>query len=1384
MLIKKTFNTLMIIVLLFPYLSVYANEAHSVASVDKLLSTEALSSDGPLKNIEASIDRTTGTAPFDSNNNPGYDDSISNNIIRSFDTAEYKLNANVKMDVSKYKSLKLKVVTEIPNAWRPDKSGKPRQVAQIVNGQLSAISSNARNSTSQVNISVNSENSQIYVTNNIRTFGGVNGSKIEVNYKIIVESGVTLDGKTVALNTTYDKSQVENMTDTIVLSSAPNVSVILVKNDGKRTPFNKAFNTTDKPNNFLQVLSTYVQLEPLSGRNSDDLRGVTYPEGGVSYEVKQTINSVASSGKVTPLTIGKDIDPVKISAYNGMRPFQQYDILSDYKNKYTGIQLLNIQGTTAPYGYARMWYDDGVSYHNYYGIYDSGNPVMTNASDKWTVSHPDYTSATVGTDKWYYSGGKMAMKKEPFTSTVLIADFPYEYLKSQPANTSLKYEFSVDNITYEGTTHTIPKNTTTVSFNGKWSGRVTPYMTTIKNNAPLNSQPATNTWSSVGDGSITQGDNFYISSLLDATDVEADIAMSFSRWNANSFTFDMSKSLIFGGGGGTKTAWYGVSKDKSNFPKVKLRSQAELENDYNWYSTKEEAAKDGLISAVKVKGSVTAVDGYESLQVKIPVLATGIMGAKDGSGNPNIFLNNSFHFDSNGKITYYGPVVGASDYRETIYDSNGTLISRHTPSTSWGDTMYISGIKVTPTIKSNKTTYIPSEVQEWTVTNSVETGYTEDHKLSVQVSSPKEVKYISQSSTDSKGNKISDPKITENEDGSQILTYELTYNQSLNNSTIKYKTQTNGSKVNFVSNEAPIKSTVLSQITLNSDSKVYDTRSDSARQASANSTIINAGVLSVDNFTSTPYIETGNLTNNGIKDPKLNEIIFDVSYKNHFASNLNEVRILNVLPTNADSASNFTGTVNYDKITNKESAMDFYMTDKVISQDVDPNSISLTSWTKISSTTNLANAKAIIALGTNMGAGMTYNYELHLSAKGQKPGDTIASRPILNSSLETKLTGSSSKVNVYNRSISGYAFHDKDYNGLNDDSSTLANVPIYIYKKENGPYSALKNTLTGVSLIDSNGISTVKTNSSGQFNVTDLQSGDYKVKFDFGKITSNLFSYTKINSSGGSLLNSDGMSQSIVLPELNEIITLPDSKYVNDKVNGGIVYDNFIKVTLKDEMSKPIANSKFTIYDKDKKEVSSGETKEDGTFTSSVLLPGIYTLSQTSVPFGILPNSENESITVNLSKNTVITTEKTLMNRNVSGMTLEVTGNGIPEEGEKLKDVHLGELSPDKELTPVSVPKLAIVEDYTGGTGWTLSAKISNYEETKDTIVQKLSLNNSDPVYLTGEDKVYSSGDWSMKPIGLDGTITPEWGVAPKLGKFSQNVTWTLTANIKDKDSR
>ena len=1076
--------------------------------------TRAVSKDEPFP-VTVDVGRTTGLAPFDTKKEPGYDTSPDDDIVRTWDQVNYRVNIGISNMAEKYTSVRIRLDTELPNAWRKDSSGQTRQTAEIANGTISDTGNGSKKSFRSSWVTLNKATGQAYFTETMEAFGGVNGDELKPEFKVTIESATTAAGTTEPINQVIDASVLPYMNDTVYVSAKPLVEVILTRNRTKNSTFEKTTGTNDKPHTLITPVAAYLQLKPLSNRTDvTSIKGCTFPVGGIKYKIRSKI--VYSGGGITKeLSIGEDIDPIEAISYDGM-DLRRRKFTTEYASYASVYSPLSLQATEAPYGYTNRTYPPDQTYNNLIGIYNTGNLLLENSGNSdIEITNNDYVPASVGKNKWLYSGSQMPSNSHPFSVVAIQMAFPYDYLEKQVGVSSkLDYTLSVSEVEYEGKKQEVSASTV-VGWDRHWPGNIRAYTSFLNaQSKPLSSVSSTNTWSSYGDGSTAQGNRVNLAYSSVFTDVEASKGVGYGRWNANSFKYDETANVSIRNttGGAVKTVYYGVGPRS---PDDSLRTREAIENAYTWYSSPSEAVDSGIISAVKYEYDATAVDGYTSLGITTPLIAIG-KTAKDENGNPNISLSNVFNYKEKIGIsqTRYSPGVSEKKYAPTIYDNNGNLISRHDPSTLSWDTLFISGMTIRPTITTDKSTYAPDEVVNWSVDGNVESGSENNHKVQLKVTIPKETLYTLGTAKDHQGNPLTDPTIVENSDGTWTLTWLLDYMAagSNYNPKVTFDTSIVSSKLNFENNMASLNAKVVSEVWLEEDDNIRDTSGETFRTSTTGVSVTNSGVIVVDKTVDKSYVDAGNETDSAQASvPNPTDFTYTISFRNHSAIPMQNVRILDVLPYNGDERGTaFNGDysiVDVNQLPGNISGTVWFTTNAVPA-DRDPNAVVLSSgWYRATSNpAGLKNATAIMVVYDELPQGEDMSFTIKVRPNNQKAGDIYVNAPSLNSHLNQFVQGVPSSVRVVGRDLSGVAWYDDSLDGLIGNKTDpvvpedfAKDIPVKLYRTslENPDYKneLVEESLTGEKFIDGSGNSLIKTDANGKYTFSNLPEGEYVAEF-------------------------------------------------------------------------------------------------------------------------------------------------------------------------------------------------------------------------------------------------------------------------------------------------
>ncbi|MGH1648389.1 SpaA isopeptide-forming pilin-related protein [Enterococcus gilvus] len=1261
---------------------------------DTLPEPRATSKDAPFE-VSMDVGKETGVAPFDTKSGDGYDSGKDNDLVRTFDAVQYTINYGIPVS-SEYESLEIRLDTVLPNAWRKDASGRLRQTAEITNGTVTTEANGTKTSKHSVATTLKGTG-QGWFTENIDTYGGVNGDLIQPKFALTIVRAKKVDGTTVTVNQVVDSSVIPELATggEATITAKPYVDLKLVSTPSAIASFEGATGSKDKPNTMIKNVAAYAQLKPLPGRTGaakDSIKGSTYPVGGIEYSLDQKM-VYHGNGTNKNLTIGTDTDPMEVIMYDGLNGWTSNNpkYTSEYASYASTYKPMLRQGLQAPVGYTKKTYPPTQTYSTAIGIYDTGLPKAENVTSSNTIkiTNTDYVPASVGKNKWLLSGGQMPSNAEPFSVIAMQVLFPYEYLEKQTGtgatSVSMDYTLSVSKVKYEG----VEQNTSSsllVSWNKEWPGGMKNYSAFLDmNQIGLSTAPSSVVnYSSDGDGSITQGSKIWGSVYTSSVDYRSKKMIQYGRWNTNSFQYDASRSLTFsdstGGGSKISEQYYGVG---SNSPNITYLTQSQIDNDYTWYPDVATAQAKGKISAIKTVYTIDSPSGSVLPRRYVPLIANGQVGIQDASGNPNGLFTNAFVYDSNdNQIRYYPDTSKDFNYQPPTYTDDGVIKTGMTPKQGWTDSLYIRSMTIRPTIRANKTAYIPSEPIQWTVDGNINSGADSNHKVQFKVTIPKEVQYTNGTAVDYQGNPLPDPSgMEQNSDGSWTLTWVLDYPPgSTYNPKVTFDTSIIPSQLSFVLNSATLQASVVSDIWLEKDETIRDSSEKEQRTAGTSVVVTNSGTITVDKVVDKPYIEAGNQVdpaNSSETHPT--DFTYTVSFKNHSTVPMNDIRVLDVLPFAGDNrGTNYKGTysvVDVAQVSGSTTGTKRY-TNNALASDRDPNSISLNSgWYTIGSDPSVAkNAKAIMFTYDKLAPGETLSFKITLRPDKQQAGDIYVNSPSLNSSLNQFVQGVNRGVRVVGRDLSGVAWYDDSLDGLigNKPSTSIPedyakDIPVKLYRpsKVNTSYKEklVTESLTGEKFVDASGDSLIKTDANGKYTFKNLPEGDYVAEFMVaGMVTRKEVKVTKQLVGNDAKLNSkasptDYKTPDYSVPVVNDLASIygtGDSIYHVTDVNIGLIRPATVRLfkyiegtavdTNKDGKlsdtekagGTPLSGANFDIYTKDQEEkVASATTNDDGVILFDKLFPGDYVLVETKAPSGYEKLKDPIKITVSQGDQTI-----------------------------------------------------------------------------------------------------------------------------------------------------
>lgn len=1303
---------------------------------------EVKDASSPISVTGAKMTIKDGTASFDAgNDNPGYDSGDNNQLVRSFDSIIYLLTFSLEASDpnTTYSDIQYRVDMELPDAYALDSSGKERFNAEVVdseNGELVADDPTGVIKTSKgyMESTINS-NGQILLPMIVNVYGAQHGTTIKPTMKItIISAKNDKTGEIEAINKIYDQDT-ENMSDALDLretkvSAKPSVNPTLVQ--GNKVPMSEIFTGLDTQHNHESKIGVGIgitySLKPIDNRGTNDFRGSTFPNGeikvtvdsktiyrftltGTRYDINykddatNTFDMAGEGSYILPLYAAAS--SVATSETTGwdqhMFPGKAMDIKSELTSISVPLGKTEEIHSTEP--------NVSLEEKKKIGVYDTGNIEVSNSQSdmNFTLTNSDYTPVYNPYTYNYASGLKTNDNTKVFSSAMVVVRWSKFYLQYKGSGI-LDTRLGISKISYEGNTETFDhdadeakpaanqKHTdkrTTISDSLIPGGNMSTGATYVKNvsgSHPYLGLSSNQRWDvSNGDGTVGQGESnilIGLSSLSNMTDAKE--VHSIIEWNANSFEYDLDRDLFVQV---ERSGWfirdktrYGVGRTQ-NHPNLTVKSKAQLEADYTWYESPEEAVTHGQISAVKFVSS-KPYDSFSSWQ-GAPVKVIGIPGGRDEHGNYNAIMGHTYSYNSSGALIGELPDVGTT-YSPTNFDTNGNRVSGHN---DWcGDTIFIKPFRIETTTTPENPTYKTNEIVKWKVNGNLLTEAETEYGVRLTTTLPKGLKYNIGSSTDSHGVVLPDdqqPTVNEKADGTTELIWNFSNVKPSEGQSVEVHFETTpylkGLTFNDVSMaDASVKT--VGEMWVQGNPSQADTSNETLRTSNGKVNLYQVQQITLTKEVDKSFIEVGN------KDPAvspasdrdaLTDITYKVTLENFSSDKLLDVKVLDELPFDTDSlGTDLDGSFTVKSIKIITGSGDITYTNNPVpsNERENPNLVS-GSWSSYvpgsSSSELIKNAKGFIVTSKELDVGDSLAFEVTISPTGQKAGNILRNQAAFNSHLDLPVKSNIVQTQVLGRDLTGYVWYDDDWDGLIDvGEEPVGEIPVKLYRTSlvNGSYvkELVKESLTGQQFIDGAGDSLIKTiatgTDKGKYKFENLPEGDYLAEFMVGDIVNvqKVAIVTKQLEGADPTLNSKANPNDFKTPEYNHSVLadLPALLTGTDKVshitdvNAGLTRLSKIRLFKYEEgtvidvngngkldpeeieasTTRALEGAEFQLYkansedpDNPKPEDKIGEpvaTGEDGWLEFGSLPPGDYTIVETKAPEGFELLKTPEHVTV------------------------------------------------------------------------------------------------------------------------------------------------------------
>lgn len=276
---------------------------------------------------------STGTSPWDEDNEPGNDKDENNNIVRTFDTVTYNFNVTMEAYDSQHFSearVKLEFVLPLTKDQAEFDTGAMGWMDTASGYKWSVTTENRTIDEKTVSCQVltcykhllPAENNKIVVPGEfgenvtIKIKGMKNGDTLSPVFSAAMEYG-TWDGECSEHNRTEKKSITP---DRVTVSAAPKYNVKLTKGNNVQVKMNFDFDGTgnelalNKAAKDVEGRSTSygITLQLYNDSAEKKLKGIEYPQGDITFDIKLTSKFTPNSGstKGTQTDVTQDYTPL------------------------------------------------------------------------------------------------------------------------------------------------------------------------------------------------------------------------------------------------------------------------------------------------------------------------------------------------------------------------------------------------------------------------------------------------------------------------------------------------------------------------------------------------------------------------------------------------------------------------------------------------------------------------------------------------------------------------------------------------------------------------------------------------------------------------------------------------------------------------------------------------------------------------------------------------------------------------------------------------------------------------------------------------------------------------------------------------------------------
>ena len=1079
-----------------------------ILSFQKVRATDILPDDAGYVYSSELKQLRTGTAPFDSDDNPGDDSSATNDIVRSFDQITWTIENTMSISdgADKYTGGRLYFEVTVPEGFTSETFKWDLDAMNwIEEPTLSEdkMTLSGYYSMKTTDTTVPGKQNLIF---NGKVLGAKNGSKISPIFKIWL-NGNTPDE--------YCTSQY----NTITVSSAPSYNVKLTRNTNCQ---NRTTVELDGKQVSGRMFSYVTIFQLYNSSESKGMKGIEYPTGDFGVDIDMTLYKKVGNENVD---ISDKIKPVLWQYYVAGKGNNDSAGMIPGRSIYKGNNSFVYNGINiTPEGFLTKNRDNC--------IYDSGTPNMVQDGNIAHLSISDYkfdgTFPRVTRD-----GNKDTATVYPdnvgcFSSIffqIFVPDFEdydekgtyYLYVNDSNMNATSLSQIEAKDQKVEN------DDTTNAQYLQYKNGSYSDYLFIYKrNDNNFSAGNAASSWGA-GDARIYRGQKVSLCAQFvqnSANDEEnyPHTVNNFLKFDGDCYlpiratngkTFDYyTKNMPY-------KIWYTTKKDGTNWSSAKEMNEAEV-TDMNLYENLEDVPKDDIITGVWMESTGGVID---SSSIYIPCVVKDTANINQTYAETQITtywtdeLDRSVYTITNPDVVWpKGVYYSKNNYIKSEFDDAGALITgTHYNGLTWGNTAQVIGAEqsisinpINPDTGEEKINYDMSK-NEYDVTYKMEPviknpinlslGET-DVTVNVKAILPAQMSYVAGSSN------YGDPEISKNTDGTTTLIWTI-YNCVVNKTIepVTFKGHINEESTNG------------QQLTVNCEvdadtSKIGTTRYK-ARIANTTVQVIDLAAHRLYKTVATPVIEQ-----NGM-------IKYSISYKNNTDQKITDFQLLDILPYNGDSrGTDFNGSIVIDKLvlTQKDEngnvlSSNDNLTLKYTQDESARNATAKDTnlgdgWT-VATSENIKKSISAFECSGTVGSQGLVTIEIYIQTNGNKPLDKYVNSGSTQVYAGTNAIYTSDVLSqVVSRSIEGTVWYDLNNDGLMDENEPKAsNIKMVLVDADgNAPTD-----------VNGNIVNDVKTDENGYYCFKNLSANNYYV---VATMPDNTYSVTLKNVGSKSTINS------------------------------------------------------------------------------------------------------------------------------------------------------------------------------------------------------------------------------------------------------------------------